>query len=197
MLGHTLRAFANGRKDDWDAWLPYAVFAINNAASTLRDDLTLFFIDRAQHPRFPLTLPDLLAAGEPPAAYATLMKALEQEVLALHAAQQERKEALDRGRVDTTFQLGNQVMLRTKELLDSTEVGKLLKRWEGPFPMAVVACPKHDIFILHKNALYLHKVKNLLQPPYQARHPTRPATPPCPPPHPARHPTQPAPPPCL
>ena len=34
VLGDTLRAFANGRKDDWDVWLPYAVFAINNAAST-------------------------------------------------------------------------------------------------------------------------------------------------------------------
>ena len=36
VLGDTLLAFANGRKDDWGAWLPYAVFAINNAASTLR-----------------------------------------------------------------------------------------------------------------------------------------------------------------
>ena len=25
VLGDTLRAFANGRKDDWDLWLPYAV----------------------------------------------------------------------------------------------------------------------------------------------------------------------------
>ena len=40
VLGDTLRAFANGRKDDWDVWLPYAVFAINNAASTLGGDLT-------------------------------------------------------------------------------------------------------------------------------------------------------------
>ena len=37
----------------------------------------------------------------------------------LHAAQQERKAALDRGRVDTTFHVGDQVMLRTKELLDA------------------------------------------------------------------------------
>jgi hypothetical protein len=49
-LGDTQRAFANGHKDDWDAWLPFAVFAINNAASTLGDDLTPFFIDRGQHP---------------------------------------------------------------------------------------------------------------------------------------------------
>jgi transposase InsO family protein len=55
VLGDTLRAakeaFANGSKDDWDVWMPYAVFAINNAASTLGGDLTPFFIDRGQHLR--------------------------------------------------------------------------------------------------------------------------------------------------
>ena len=65
VLGDTLRAFANGRTDDWDVWLPYAVFAINNAASTLGGDLTPFFIDRGQHPRLPLSLPDLRTVGEP------------------------------------------------------------------------------------------------------------------------------------
>ena len=89
-----------------------------------------------------MSLPDLRAAGEPSAAYATRMKTLEQEVRALlHAAQQERKAALDRGRVDTTFQVGDQVMLRTKELLDAAEVGKLRPRWEGPVPVAAVAGP--------------------------------------------------------
>jgi hypothetical protein len=142
VLGDTLRAFANGRKDDWDVWLPYAVFAINNAASTLGGDLTLFFIDRGQHPRMPLSLPDLRSAAEAPAAYAARMKALEQEVLALlHAAQQERKAALDRGRVDTVFQVGDQVLLRTKELLDAAEIGKLRPRWEGPFRVAALAGP--------------------------------------------------------
>jgi hypothetical protein len=48
VLGDTLLAFANGSKleDDWDVWLPYAVFAINNAASTLGGELNPFFIDR-------------------------------------------------------------------------------------------------------------------------------------------------------
>jgi hypothetical protein len=100
VLGDTLRTFANGRKDDWDVWLPYAVYAINDAASTLGGDLTPFFIDRGQHPRLRLSLPDLRQAGERVAAYATRMKALEQEVQALlHAAQQERKAKLDAGRV--------------------------------------------------------------------------------------------------
>jgi hypothetical protein len=48
LIGDTLRAFANGRKDDsdWDWQLPLAVFAINNAASTvtLDDGFTPFFI---------------------------------------------------------------------------------------------------------------------------------------------------------
>ena len=72
------------------------------------------------------------------------MKSLEQEVRALlHVAQQERKAALDRGRVDMTFQVGDQAMLRTKELLDAAEVGKLRPRWElsPPFPVAAVAGP--------------------------------------------------------
>ena len=142
VLGDTLRAFANGRKDDWDVWLPYAVFAINNAASTLGGGLTPFFIDRGQHPRLPLSLPDLRAAGESPAAYGARMKALEQEVQALlHAAQQDRKTTLDRGRVDTTFQVGDQVLLRTSELLDAAEIGKLRPRWEGPFRVIALAGP--------------------------------------------------------
>jgi len=142
VLGDTLRAFANGRKDDWDIWLPYAVFAINNAASTLGGELTPFFIDRGHHPRMPLALPDLRVAGETHDAYAARMKSLEQEVRALlHAAQRVRKEELDRGRVDTVFQVGDQVLLRTKELLDAAEVGKLRPRWEGPFRVAALAGP--------------------------------------------------------
>ena len=35
VIGDTRRAFANGRKDDWDLQLPLTVRAINNAASTL------------------------------------------------------------------------------------------------------------------------------------------------------------------
>ncbi len=32
VVSDTLRAYANGRKDDWDGHLPLTVFAINNAA---------------------------------------------------------------------------------------------------------------------------------------------------------------------
>ena len=100
VLGDTLRAFANGcnLKDDWGVGLPFAVFAKDSAASITRPrpwglgrDPTPFFIGRGQHPRLPLSLTDLRAVGEPAAAYAARMKALEQEVRAalLRAAHQE------------------------------------------------------------------------------------------------------------
>ncbi len=90
----------------------------------------------------PLALPDMHVAGETHDAYAARMKSLEQEVRALlHAAHRDRKEELDRGRVDTVFQVGDQVLLRTKELLDAAEVGKLRPRWEGPFRLAALAGP--------------------------------------------------------
>ena len=99
MISDALRTFSNGRKDDWDAHLPLTAFAINNAALTLGGS-------RGQHPRLPLSLPDLRSDNEPPLACAARMMALEQEVLALlHAAQQERMVKLDLGLVDTRFQV--------------------------------------------------------------------------------------------
>ena len=61
--------------DDWDRQLPLAVFAINNAASTLGDGLTPFFIDRGAHPRLPLSAPsDGSPGGESPASFARRMR---------------------------------------------------------------------------------------------------------------------------
>ncbi len=53
VVSYTLRAYANGHKDDCDCHLPLAVFAINNEALTLGCDLTPFFVDRVAHPRLP------------------------------------------------------------------------------------------------------------------------------------------------
>jgi hypothetical protein len=37
---------------------------------------------------------------------------------------------LDVGRMDTVFQVGDRVLLRTKELLDAADIGKLLQLWD-------------------------------------------------------------------
>ena len=116
--------------------------------STPGDDLTPFFIDRGAHPRLPLSPPhDDRTAGESPAHYAQRMRAMEATVRELlAAAQAERKAKLDAGRVDTVFKVGDRVLLRTKELLDAADIGKLRPRWDGPF--TVTACPSPNAYTL-------------------------------------------------
>ena len=143
VIGDTLRAVANGRKDDWDQHLPFAVFAINNAVSTVDGGLTPFFIDRGAHPRLPLSAPaDARQAAESSTDYARRMRQMERTVRELLlAAQLDRKAKLDAGRVDTVFKIGDQVLLRTKELLDAADIGKLKPRWDGPFTVMAVPSP--------------------------------------------------------
>ncbi len=65
------------------------------------------------------------------------------------AAQQVRKAKLDAGRhsVNTVFKAGDQVLLRTKELLDgAADISKQRPRWEGPF--TVTACPSPNAYTL-------------------------------------------------
>jgi hypothetical protein len=72
------------------------------------------------------------------------VEAMVRELLA--AAQAERKAQLDAGRVDTVFQVGDRVLLRTKELLDAADIGKLRPRWDGPF--TVTACLSPNAYTL-------------------------------------------------
>ncbi len=59
----------------------------------------------------------------------------------LVATQATRKAKLDAGLVDMVFKVGGQVLLLTKELLDTAQadIGKLLQRWDCPF---TVTAPK-------------------------------------------------------
>ena len=57
---------------------------------------------------------------------------------------------LDQGRVDTVFQVGDEVMLRTAELLDAAEIGKLRPRWDGPFRVTALAGPNTYTLALPK-----------------------------------------------
>ena len=113
MLGSTLRAFANSRKDDWDARLPYAVFAINKAASTLggvlhgpRPSWASGWASGACRCPSPTCGPPE-NHGRPTCLGQRRGSRRSLEVWApLHVAQQELKAALDPSRVDKTFQVG-------------------------------------------------------------------------------------------
>jgi hypothetical protein len=43
------------------------------------------------------------------------------------------------GRDDTVFKVGDRVLLRTTELLNAADIGKLRQRWDGQF--AIMARP--------------------------------------------------------
>ena len=139
VLGDTLRAYSNLRRDDWDQWVPYVCFAINNAPSILGGSLSPFYIDRGEHPRLPLSFPDTRALPEDPTTYAQRMKDIVEEVRGLLAeAQARRKRRLDPHRIETVFQVGDQALLRSADLRDPADVGKLRDRFTGPFPIVAV-----------------------------------------------------------
>jgi hypothetical protein len=57
------------------------------------------------------------------------------------------------GRVVTVFKVGDQMLLQTKELLDSADIGKLLQRWDCPF--TVTTCPAPNAYTLALQLLML------------------------------------------
>ncbi len=120
VIGDKLRDYANARKDDLDRYQPLAVFAINNAASTLAtgsrpSSSTGACIPACHSPPRPPT------QGATPASNARRMRELSLSLRQLLAAAKlERKAKLDPGQVDTVFKVGNLVLLRTQELLDAT-----------------------------------------------------------------------------
>ena len=117
--------------------MPFAEFAINNAASTLgwEADITPSFIDRSTHPCLPLSAPHVdHAAHESPGQHAQRKLSIESTVRELLPTTQAASNAkLDAGRVNTVFKVGDsdRVLLRTKELIDWAYIGKLRPRWDG------------------------------------------------------------------
>ena len=134
VVGDTLRAFVNGRGDDWDRCLPLVDFAINNSESAVAAGMTPFLIDRGEHPRLPLSHGPT-GPAELGSAHAIRMRHITEEVRALLlTAQRERKEPHDQHRREVTFQPGDQ-------LTELAQVGKLRLRWEGPFEVIDSPCP--------------------------------------------------------
>ena len=142
VISDTLRPYANGRKDDWDAHLLPAEFAINNAASTFGDGLTPFFIDR----RLALSL-DWRSRRRA----MTARRASRRQTTPGGCKWSRRRcwscwRRRRRSRVDTVIAVGDRVLLRTKELLDAADIGKLRPRWDGPF--TVTAGPSPNAYTL-------------------------------------------------
>ena len=159
-IGDTLRADANGRKDDWDKQLTLAELAINGAASTLggEADTTPFFIDRGAHPRLVLSAPHAESSSP-----ITPRRSRRANMRSGRARSKRRRESCWRRRRRparrSSTRVGSTRCSRwatacysdapdpvTKELLDEADIGKLRQRWDGPF--TVSACPSPNAYTL-------------------------------------------------
>lgn len=151
-----LRHFVNPRGSDWDAFVPAAQLAINNAfQSSIKS--SPFFLNFGRHPRVPGSLdahvpppptdsscPALLQSHLHDATL--LLEAAEQRYKAWEAAQRniaqaqaEQAKHYNKGRRDIQFRVGDLVLYSTRNAgLKSTLSRKLLPKWVGPFKVTRV-----------------------------------------------------------
>ena len=137
VLEETLRHYVNDRMDNWDVLLPAAEFAVNNSFQT-SIGTTPFHISYGYHPNVPLHVGvsphqgahEFLHNIQTTMHTAGRYHAFAQQRLQtdhinalvssakqhLHAAQNRQKQYADANRSDLQFEIGDQVMLKTKHL---------------------------------------------------------------------------------
>ena len=148
VIGEYLRSFVNTAQDNWDLLLPMAEFAVNNSVHT-STEYTPFYLNSGQHPLNPLAIEanrghrDLTLtggdAGKLPAVQAfvkNISETVHQAKIHLQAARDRQKSYADQNRRELSFSVGDEVLLRTKNLkLKTTGPRKLFPKWVGPFPV--------------------------------------------------------------
>ena len=188
VLEEYLRHYIAPNHSNWDELLPLAEYAINNAkhAST---GFTPFYLNYGQHPLNPLLLSGKSGHRKTklPASQRLTKPAVEAFVHdichaiklakdALHAARDRQKAYADAHRRELTFEVGDYVLLHTKNLkIQHVGVGKLLLRYIGPFKVrrivnevayALELPPNmkcHDVF--HVSVLKAYRSQGTVQPP--------------------------------
>jgi hypothetical protein len=139
VLEEMLRHYVGGlRHRDWDKCLSAAEFAINNSHHE-STGTTPFRLNFGRDPRLPLSLPQSQSPVPHAAAFADRMKkGLADAKNCLQAAQQRQKMYYDQKRRDVTFQVGEEVLLSTKNISlrrpgDKGSTHKLMPKYIGPF----------------------------------------------------------------
>ena len=178
-----LRSYCDIRQTDWDAFLPMAEFAMNNAPSeaTQQTPFILNYGINPRHPSISQLLSDHFTGVEPPrtahgniqrvaatvmqhtlritdasarhvdrvpdvpaaSQFTTAMRqVIERTKLLLQVARERMCRIADPHRNPTPpFQVGDQVMLSTKNIKLQAGANKLLPRFVGPFPITEVINP--------------------------------------------------------
>ena len=132
-----LRHYVNPMQDNWDDYLDVAEFAINNSYNEGIKD-TPFHMTYGQHPHTPLSIsmPGGVKVPEATAFATDVTVRVKQATAAVQAAQSRQKAYADANRRDVSYEVGQQVLLSTKDIaLKTPGTMKLMPKWIGPFPV--------------------------------------------------------------
>jgi len=146
-LEQVLRAYIGYDQQNWEEWLPFVEFAINNASqdSTGRSP---FFINYGYHPRVPSTLPSVDSVPAVQDFHSQLYELQDQVSRALKRASDRQSKAANQHRQSATFQVGDQVMLDIRNLAVRRPSEKLDFKYSGPFRIIRVANSKGTAYEL-------------------------------------------------
>jgi hypothetical protein len=145
VLEQYLRHYVSARCKDWDAYLPCAMFAINNSRSSATG-MTPYYLNYGRHPRTPLRDWQTVISGKVPSAVEfrkRIADALAHAAACLVQAQQRMKASADRRRRPAPeYAVGQEVLLSTRHLhfkgFKGANARKLLPRFVGPFKIAAL-----------------------------------------------------------
>ena len=133
VLEETLRHYISPTQDDWDEHLPLIEFAINNSKQR-STGVSPFYLNGVKQPRVPV---DLHLKSKVPAAdqYQTVMrKRINHAKQCLQAAQSQQKQDADLYRRPVCYEVGDKVLLSTKNInLKTLGTKKLMPKYIGPY----------------------------------------------------------------
>ena len=139
MVEQVLRCHCMDSQDKWDDNLCMVEFALNNSHHESTKH-TPFFLNFGMHPLTPLHIETIKLSKTPAAAKWTndLISTLDKAKLALQQAKDRQKSYADANRKETTFSVGDKVLLATTNLSPKAGTRKLFPRWLGPFTVTKV-----------------------------------------------------------
>jgi hypothetical protein len=184
VLEQYLRHYVSAHCKDWDAYLPCAMFAVNNSRSSATG-MTPFYLNYGRNPRTPLHDWQAVVSSKVPSAVEfrkRIADALAHAAACLAKSQQRMKAAADkRRRPAPEYKVGDEVLLSTRNLafkgFKGANASKLLPRWVGPFQIAALvgkAAVKlnllahmkiHDVFHVSLVKPYKHGSTGVAPPP--------------------------------
>jgi transposase InsO family protein len=176
-----LRAYVGQSQTDWADWLPVVQFAINNSRQESVQH-TPYYLNYGRHPNLPTTV-ELPGVGSPDAKtfVENLQSALARAKTAMQAAQQRMLRQAEKHRRAVTYQVGDQVLLSTKNMRPAAGVKKLMPKYVGPFEVTELVGPVAVRLLLTSGFERLHNVFHVsLIKPYKVRDENSPTVTPVP-----------------